>query len=71
MLGLQEIRISVPAADTPSQPKKRKKAALSSPNFTDIVKAILPDYDTICEAKGAPAFAKRAVVLSVMSCPPS
>lgn len=52
VLGLQEIRISAPAADTPSAPKKRRTANSSSSSFTDIVKAILPDYDTVCELKG-------------------
>eukprot|EP00903_Cladosiphon_okamuranus_P013530 g12602.t1 len=55
VLGLQEIRISAPAADTPSAPKKRKNATSPSPNFTDIVKSILPDYDTIWLSSFPPA----------------
>eukprot|EP00752_Nemacystus_decipiens_P009130 g8154.t1 len=55
VLGLQEIRISAPAADTPSAPKKRAKATSSSSNFINIVKAILPDYDTIWLSSFPPA----------------
>lgn len=50
MLGIQEIRISVAANGAPSgQKTRRKKTQPSTPNFTDVVKEILPDYDTICE----------------------
>ncbi|CAM9091466.1 unnamed protein product [Scytosiphon promiscuus] len=56
VLGLQEIRISAASKSTPSgQQQRRKKTQPSTPNFAEVVEAILPDYDTFWLSSFPPA----------------
>ncbi|CAM9187761.1 unnamed protein product [Ectocarpus sp. 12 AP-2014] len=54
VLGLQEIRTSA-ATSTPPGKTRRKKTPLQTSNFADIVKTILPDYDTVWLSSVPPA----------------
>ncbi|CAM9720188.1 unnamed protein product [Ectocarpus sp. 6 AP-2014] len=54
VLGLQEIRTSA-ATSTPPGKTRRKKTPPQTSNFADIVKTILPDYDTIWLSSVPPA----------------
>lgn len=45
VLGVQEIRVAAPGATNRGSQKKDSAAS----SYVDVVKSLLPDYDTICE----------------------
>lgn len=44
VLGVQEVRVAAPGATNRGSQKDS-----AAPSYVDVVKSLLPDYDTICE----------------------